>query len=58
MNTIKATNSVKLVDWESSHFAWSTSISINDCVKYSKTNSSYLERQAFLVMRNWVVRCD
>ena len=43
MDTIKATSSVKLLDWESSHFAWSVPISINDCAKYNKNYLKWLE---------------
>ena len=50
MDTIKATSSVKLLDWESSHFAWSVKISIKIAQSTTKTISSDWKRQAFLVM--------
>ena len=43
MDTIKATSSVILLDWESSHFVWSVPISINDCAKYIKNYLEWLE---------------
>ena len=43
MDTIKSTSSVELLDWESSHFVWSTPIFINDCSKYNKNYHKWLE---------------